>query len=450
MVHWVRVDAMRHILAILLMVLGFGGGALIGLSSVASASGPHVALLTLDGPIDVVNAKFLARGIDTATEEGAVLLIVLLDTPGGLLDSTQDMVEEILAADIPIVVYVSPPGAFAASAGTFLLAAAHLAAMAPSTNVGAASPVSGTGEDLPETLAAKTTQNAAASLRSIAEERGRNAEALEQTVLSAASYSASEALDLNIIDIIAEDVDDLLVQVDGRTAELRSGDVVIETRDLEIREIGKNPVERFLSVIAHPNIALLLLSLGSVGIMVELFNPGLLVPGILGAIALALAFVAVGNLPVNWVGVGLLFFGMLLFYLEMQAPGIGIFGIGGGISFVLGAFLLFGGFSPPPIPAPSSRVSIWAIVGIAVPMFASLIFFSRLVYASRHATTRTTAERVVGQLGVVTSDLDPRGTVQVAGEPWTAVTEGDIVITANETVRVVGIEGVIVKVSKAE
>ena len=418
-----------------------------------AASEPHVAVLKLDGVIDSVNAGFLSRGIEKATEEQAEALIVLLDTPGGILDSTRDMVEEILAAEIPVIVYVSPPGAQAASAGTFVLAAGHLAAMAPSTNVGAASPVTATGEDLPDTLKAKATQDASAFLRSIAEERGRDADAqkaLEETVLKATAYSSSEALELEIIDLIAADVDDLLSRVHGRKISLATGDVVLATAGLEVREIGKTPVERFLSIVADPNIALLLLSIGGLAIMIEVLNPGSFGPGIIGIIALALAFVALGNLPVNWVGVGLILFGIILFYLEIQASGIGLFGIAGGFSFVLGAFLLVGGFGSPPIPTPGFRVAIWVIVGIAVAFFGALILLSRLTLSARDTEPQTTIDRVLGQLGVVTSDLAPRGIVQVAGEPWTAVVEDDTVISAGEAVKVIGLDGLTLRVSRSD
>ena len=441
---------MKHLVALLLVVVGFGGFIAAQSLPTAAASGPHANLINIDGAIDPISAGFLSRGVNSATKRDAQFLIVSLDTPGGLLSSTRDMVEKILASDIPVVVYVSPPGARAASAGTFITAAAHVAAMAPATNIGAASPVGAGGQDLPETLASKATQDAAALMRSIAEERGRNSEALEETVLSAASFSSSEALENNIIDLIAEDIDDLLAQLDGRTVKLKDGEVLLETEDLEVLEIKRTPVERFLGFLANPDIAFLLLTLGGIGILIEFLNPGGFVAGIAGVIALALAFVALGNLPVNWVGVGLIGLAMLLFFLEMQAPGIGVFGIGGAISFVLGAFLLFGGFtSTPAIPTPSFRVSLWVIATISGILFVFLVLLFRSVLQGRRVSYPSMGQNLVGQTGTATTALDPRGTVQVAGERWSAVSDSGEPITKGEDVVVSEVEGLTLKVFKA-
>lgn len=439
---------MRHVLALLLVLVGLGGFFLGTSLRTASAQGPQATLIEIDGAIDPVSADFLSRGIDAAIEDGAPFVIVRLDTPGGMLSSTREMVEKIMASEVPVVVYVSPPGAQAASAGTFIAAAAHVAAMAPGTNIGAASPVGAAGEELPETLRSKATQDAAAFMRSIAEERDRNAEALEQTILSAKAYSASEALEQDIIDFIARDVDDLLAQLDGRAVALDSGQVVLETDGVTLRQVSRNPLERFLSFLADPNIAFLLLTIGGLGILVELLNPGTWVPGTVGVIALALAFVALGNLPVNWVGVALMALAMVFFFLELQAPGIGLFAVAGAVCFLLGAFLLFGGFSPPPIPRPSFRVSLWLIGAVSVLLFAFLAFLFRAVAQSRKAYVKTT-ETLVGRVGRVTSTLDPRGTVQVASELWSAVSDSGEVIEKGEEVIVSDVEGLTLKVFKA-
>ena len=437
---------MRHVLAILLVLLGFGGAITSYGLSFAQAASPHAASLEIDDTIQAISARFLSRGVDTATDDGAQLIIVQLDTPGGLLSSTRDMVETILESGIPVVVYVYPSGAQAASAGTFITAAAHVAAMAPTTNIGAASPVGSGGEDLPDTLQAKATQDAAAFIRSIAEERGRNAQALEETVLNAVSYSGSEALENGVIDLIAEDIEDLMAQLDGRMVQLRNGTTTLQTIGLEVREIERTPVERFLGFLADPNVAFILLSLGTLGIFVELLFPGLLVPGIAGVIMLALALVALGNLPVNWVGVGLLVFSMVLLFIEMQAPGIGVFGIAGAISFVLGAFLLFGEFGRPAIPTPSFRVNIWLILGVAATMLSVLLFLVRDMAASRRAGRATSTPPLVGQLAVATTDLTPAGTVHLAGEYWSAVSDSEKPIKEGEEVMVLEAEGLTLKV----
>ena len=433
-----------------MVLLGIAGAIAGILAPAVSAQGRHVAVVELDGAIDPISAGYLGRAIDLAAEDGAHLIVVLLDTPGGLLSSTRDMVEDIIASEVPVVVYVSPSGAQAASAGTFVTAAAHVAAMSPTTSIGAASPVGPSGEDLPKTLESKATQDAAAFIRSIAERRGRNSKALEDTVLSAASYSASEALDSNVIDLVAGSLDELLSQLDGRTVELSRGSVVLETEGLEVREIGRNPVERFLGIIADPNIAFLLISLGGLGLMVELWNPGLFVPGIAGVVALGLGFVALGNLPVNWVGAGLLALGLALFVAELQAPGIGVFGIGGGVCFVVGAFLLFGNTNPPGIHAPSVEVSIWAIAGASILLAVSLVVLVKLTVESRHARHPTQMQALVGQAGYASTALEPRGTVQAASELWSAVSESGQSIEEGVEVIVVDVDGLTLKVSETD
>ena len=362
---------MRRAIAVGLVVLGLGGAIVSqGLSAVLAAE-PHVALIDLDDAIHPSSARFVKRAIARATEDGARMLVIRLDTPGGLLDSTREIVEAILNSETPVVVYVAPEGAHAASAGTFLTAAAHVAAMAPVTNIGAASPV-GLGEDLPETLERKASQDAAAFLREIAGERGRNVEALESTVFEAASFSATEALDQNIVDLVADDLQDLLAQLDGTTVELRSGPVRLDLAGLDFKEIERTPLEVVLGFLADPNLAFALVSIGLIALLIEWVLPGLWGPGILGVIFLALGFVALGNLPVNWVGAALMVFAMFLFYVETQAPGIGIFGVSGVIAFIVGGFLLVGGITPPAIPqapdAPSFRVNYFLLAGIAAGM----------------------------------------------------------------------------------
>ena len=440
---------MKHLVALLLAILGFGGYVFTQDLQLAVASEPHANVITLDGTIDPISARFLARAIDTAGETGAVLVIVLLDTPGGLLDSTREMVETIQGSNIPVIVYVFPSGAQAASAGTFVTAAAHIAAMAPATNIGAASPVGGGGEDLPETLKSKATQDAAAFMRSIAEERGRNPQALEDTVISAASFSATEALDKGIVDIIATDLDELLTQLDGLTVRLRGEEVVLDTEGLDLQATEPTPVERFLGFLANPNVAFLLLTIGGIGILVEFLNPGMIFPAVAGVIALALAFVAVGNLPVNWAGVALIGLAMALFFFELQAPGTGVFGGGGAIAFVLGAFLLFGEIRPPPIPTPSFRVSFWAIGPVSGTLFVFLILLFRAILQARRVRYSGARGTIVGQTGSARSDIDPKGTVQVAGELWSAISDSGEPIRKGEEVMVLEVEGLRLKVFKS-
>ena len=441
---------MRRILVLALVVLCFGGAVASQAMGVARAQGRHAALVEIDGAIQPTSARFLARAIETADEENAEVLIVLLDTPGGLLDSTREMVESILASPVPVVVYVSPAGAEATSAGAFITAAAHVAAMAPSTNIGAAAPVSTTGDELPDTVKSKATEAAAAFMRSIAEERGRNAEALEGTVVAAKAYSASEALDNAMIDLVARDVPALLQALDGRQVNLARGSRSLETASIPVSRIDPTALDRFIEFISNPNVAFILLALGALGILIEVMSPGLIGPGALGVIALALAFVAIANLPVNWVGVGLLVFAMLLFMVEVQAPGIGVFGVAGAVSFVLGAFFLFGGLSPPPITSPSFSVNPWLLGAVSVVLFSLLAASLRTLAVARKADDYVSpSSDLVGKAGKVTAPLEPQGSVRVNGESWTAVSFSGRPIPEGAEIVVMEVEGLTLKVSEA-
>jgi len=277
-----------RILSLGCLLLGMAGfsapalGLLPGLSTVRlpqATSSEEAFLLEVDGIINPVVQRYIARSIKKAEEEEAKLVIIRLDTPGGLLDSTRKIVEELLTASVPTVVYVAPQGARAASAGTFITAAANFAVMAPGTNIGAASPVGSGGEELPETLQSKVTEDAAALMRSIAKDRNRNVEKLEDTVRKATSYDAEEAVELRVVDFIARDMEELLAKLDGRTATTASGPQTLKTGDLAIRNLNMSLIDRFFNILADPNIAFLLFSIGGLGIVVEFFNPGLIFPG---------------------------------------------------------------------------------------------------------------------------------------------------------------------------
>lgn len=447
---------MRRILAFALIAVGFGGAMVSQWASVAGADGHHAVAATIDGAIQPSTASFLERVVREASEGRAQFVVIRLDTPGGLYDATRDMVETLLESTIPVVVYVSPAGAQAASAGTFIAAAGHVAAMTNGTNIGAASPVDVTGEDLPETIESKATNDAAAFLRSIAEERGRNVDALESTVTRAQAYSAMEALDKNVVDIVAMDLEQLLEDIDGREVELPGGPYVIRSAGVEIREIEQSLLERFLAIISNPNIAFLLLIAGAVGIFIEFWSPGLLGPGILGVICLALAFVAFGNLPVNWAGVGLIALAMILMYVETQTPGFGIFGASGVISLILGAVFLFGGlnFTPSAIEGVSFRVNYWLVGGVSLAVSGLLLFVARDIRATQRIAAMgirkgiTTPPSILGANGIVTTDLAPNGMVQVEGEEWSAVSDTGETIEKDTKVVVLQVDGLTLKVTR--
>ena len=392
------------------------------------ASQPEVVLIELDGAISRVSARFVERGMAVAREHNAELVVLTLDTPGGLLDATRDIVEEFLLSDIPIVVYVAPEGAQAASAGTFIGAAAHILALAPATNIGAASVVTIDGEDLPETLGLKATEDAAAFMRSIAEARGRNISALEATVLSAKAYSASEAVDLNVADLIAEDYSSLLVQLDRYEIDLGDRTVMLNLSSFETLIVGKTFLERLLELVSDPNIAFLLVSLGGTGIIVELWNFGLWIPGTLGVLFLILGWAGIGLLPFSWAGVALMALAFFLLYLESTAPGIGYFGTAGVISLVLGGLLLVGFFGDPSIPGDAPSVSKWLLASIGVFLGICMVW---IVYEARKTKqvnlykSPTTAIELIGMEGEVTVDLSPAGQILIAGEYWSSRIYGD-------------------------
>jgi len=444
------VGTVRRLITTLLIIVGLGGFAISAAPVFQDAPGGHAALLEVDSTIEPVTARYVSRALSRAEADNAEVVVITIDTPGGLLDSTRDIVEEIFASQVPVVVYVAPSGAQAASAGTFITAAGHVAAMASATNIGAASPVGGGGEDLPETLESKARQDAAAFLRSIGERTGRNPQALEATVLEARSYTASEALDKGIIDLLADDLDELLESVDGRTVTVDGSETVLETAGLAVQNIDKTALEQFLQIISNPNIAFLLLTIGGLGIVIELISPGFLGPGIVGLIALALAFVAFGNLPVNWVGFGLIVVAMFLFYMEMQAPGISVFGIGGALSFLIGGFLLFGSFEAPAIDSPSFQVSYWMLGAVGAAVFTGLALTFRALAQYREVEYTSPARAPLGKSGRVINRIDPQGTVRLEGEVWTAESATGEPIEEESRIIVVKVDGLIVTVRREE
>ena len=433
------------------IVLGLSALAFLGgLTGIALGQGSHAVFIEINDVINSTTASFLDRAVDSAEEDGAELIIVQLDTPGGFLSSTRDMVTALLEADVPSVVYVAPGGAHAASAGTFITAAANVAVMAPGTNIGAASPVGAGGAELPETIKSKAMEDAAALLRDIATKRGRNVEALEATVLEAKAYTSQEAVDLNVVDFIAEDVEEMLELLDGRTVETAAGAATLATLGLDVRRIDMSFVERFLLVLSDPNISFILLTVGGLGIMIELFNPGLVVPGVVGVICLLLAFLAMGNLPVNWAGVAFIILAMALLFMEVQAAGFGILGAGAIISFIIGGLLLFNRFGAPSPTMPSVGVNLWVLLLMAALLLGGGGWVLATMVSGRQTEGDSTAEVVMGQTGTVVSDLAPKGTVRLSSELWSAVAAGGGVIGAGEKVEVVGLDGLILRVSKLE
>lgn len=429
-------------------VLGLLGVCLLfgGFSPALAQQGEHVDLITVEGVIDPFIAQYVERGLDIAQGDGAQCLIVQLDTPGGSDVPMRVIVQKMLNSSVPIVVYVSPAGARAGSAGVFITLAAHVAAMAPGTNIGAAHPVAMPGTEITEIMEEKATSDAAAYVRAIAEKRGRNAEWAEKAVRESASIIAREAVELQVVDLIADDLTDLLDKIDGREVITADGPVTLSTRGAPVRTIGMNFAERFLHVIVDPNIAYLLLSIGTLALVAEFYQPGAILPGVTGAICLILAFVAFGSLPVNWGGVALIVLAVILFVLDIEVAGF-MLSVGGGIAFVLGSLMLFSPFVSPSPTMPRLTVSRPLIVLMTVSIASFFLFAVSAGIRAQRAKVVSGIEPLVGATGTATSDLDPWGTVQVRSELWSAVAvEGTI--EEGEQVRVVGTKGVRLKVIK--
>ncbi|MGH3045958.1 MAG: NfeD family protein [Gaiellaceae bacterium] len=404
-------------------------------ASQGAGGGGPVTVVELDGAIDKVSARFLERALDEAEDRNSPIVVVRINTPGGVLDATRDMVGDIFGSTVPVVSYVAPEGAQAASAGTFVASAAAFLAMAPATNIGAAAVVGAGGQDLPETLSRKATEDAAALIRSIAGRRDRPVAPLEATVRQARSYSAQEAVELGVADLVASDLEQLLAELDGRTLGAAEGEVPVRTTGTEIHRIEMNLFERILSFLADPNIAFLLISLGALALAVEIWSPGLWMPGAIGVMSLILGFAGVGFLPFSWAAVALLVLAVLFFVLEGLHPGIGLFGVFGTVALVLGGLFMLGGSE---LPGEALRVSRWLLAGIGI--FALLLTLllvremrlsHRVVYVSPYAR-----ERLLGELAEVTVRLAPHGEVRLAGETWTAELRGAGSAEVGERVRV--------------
>ncbi len=402
-----------------------------------------VNVLTVDGDINPVMARYVERGIANAEDADAAAVVIRVDTPGGLEDSMRDIVQRIEAAKVPVITYVSPSGARAASAGTFIVLAGNVAAMAPNTTIGAAHPVNATGGDITGTLGDKVTNEAAEYARGIATLRGRNADWAEQSVRQSIASNQDEALSQNVVDLVSGSTDDLLSRVDGRSVALSSGTVTLQTKDAPVVTNGMTLVERFLLIISDPNIAFLLISLGSLGILIELIHPGIAFPGIFGAIALLIGFFSVGTLPVNWAGVFFIILAFVLFGAELVVGAHGTLGIGGVISLILGGLLLTSTSNP------QFQVSRWLVFGLAaVIAFFVFSIVSSIIRARRLPATLSTYT-LVGKRAVARTPLEPTGIVFINGERWTATSTGRSV-KQGEPVEITGVDGIKLQVRPFE
>jgi len=402
----------------------------------------NIIVLTVNGVINPPHAEYIIKGIKKAHEINSEAIIIQLDTPGGLDTSMRSIIKEMLNSQIPVIVYVSPKGARAASAGAFITLSAHIAVMAPGTNIGAAHPVT-VGEKMDKTMAEKVTNDAVAYIKSIAKQKGRNVEWAEQAVRKSISSPETEALKVGIIDLIAEDLQSLLKEINGKKVKTIVGEKIINTKEAKIYEIKMNFRERLLNFISDPNIAYILLMIGIYGIIFELSNPGAIFPGVIGAISLILAFYSLQALPINYAAAGLLLLGVILFILELKITSHGLLTLGGIICFILGSLMLFDTANP------LFKLSLSVIIPVTL---VTALFFGillRLAYKAYKRKPVTGVEELIGLKGIAKTDIDSRkGMVMVHGELWQAVS--DEKINKDEEVIVEEVMGLTLKVRKAE
>lgn len=415
----------------------------MGLSAMAQSkisSAPHVDLIHIDGSINPAVDDFLRESIGRARTNGARALIIQMDTPGGLLTSTRTIVKDLLGAPVPVMVYVAPGGAGAGSAGVFITMAAHIAAMAPGTNIGAAHPVAGGGQEVKGVMGEKIENFTASFAESIAQKRGRNTEWAIQAVRKSVAITETEALKINVIDIIAKDLGDLLKQAHGRKVDLDGRIEVLDLKDVRIDRYEMNLRQKLLNAIADPNIAYLLMMAGLLGLYMEFSNPGTIFPGVAGAICLILALTAFQVLPINYAGLGLIILGIALLVAEAFAPSFGVLGIGGILSLALGSFFLFDAETDLMV----DRTIIFTAVGT---LGTFMLAVSYLVVRSQQSKPTMGMEGLIGEIGEVKSKLGPAGKIFVHGEYWNARAEGEIDV--GEKVQVIGYDGMALRVRRS-
>jgi len=400
-----------------------------------------VFVAEVEGIINPATAKFIIESIDQAVQEGGQCLIIELDTPGGLMDSMRSIVKKILSSPIPIIVYVGPSGARAASAGVFITISAHIAVMAPGTHIGAAHPVTlGAEGKESKTMSEKIVNDTVSYIKTIAKTRGKNVEWAEKAVRKSVSITEEEALKLNVIDLISSDVQDLLTKIDGRVIKFDGATRTLLTKGLQPRSIQMSWRYRLLDIISNPTIAYILLMLGIYGIFFELSNPGAILPGVVGGIFLILAFYALQMLPINFAGLALILFAIILFIAEIKVMSHGLLSVGGVISLFLGSLMLIEN------PTEYMRISLSAIIPAVLVSGAFFTFAVTKAIKARLTKPTTGMEGLVGEIGIVSTPIDPEGKVSIHGEFWNAVS--DQKIEARGKVQVVGVTNLKLKVKK--
>jgi membrane-bound serine protease (ClpP class) len=408
-------------------------------ASEATSGAPEVFRVRIDSIIHPIARDLLVDTLDRADREGAAAVVVELDTPGGLMTSMREMTTAMLGAKTPVVVWVAPEGAQAASAGFFLLMASDFAAMAPSTNTGAAHPVGGQGEDIAGNLGKKVEEDSAANIRALAARRGRNVELAQKAVIESKSFTAKEALDDHLIELVAPDLDSVLAGLDGRSFEKPKGqERTLRVAGAKVHDFEMNAVQSFLSALLHPNIAYLLMTLGMLGLYFELAHPGAVFPGVLGGISLLLGLYALSVLPVRFAGVALILLGLGMLIAEIKVTSYGLLTVGGLTSFVLGSLILFRS------PEPALRLSLTLVGTIAGFFLALTVFLVYLAVRGARYPVQVGPAALVGARAEARTALAPKGKVFVAGEWWNAVS--DVPVQAGAEVEIIAVEGMVLRV----
>jgi membrane-bound serine protease (ClpP class) len=418
--------------------------AVLALAGAAAAqeTAPRVLAVELENDINPVTQDYVIDAIRRGEREGYDAVVLELDTPGGLDSSMRAIIKEELDADVPVVVYVSPPGSRAASAGAFITLAADVAAMAPGTNIGSSTPIAVGGGEIPADLRRKVVNDAAAYARELAEIHGRNGDWAEQAVRVASNLGAQEALEQNVVDVVAPDLPTLLDEIDGMTVEPKG--LVLNTAGATVDRVEMSLWKRILDTLIDPNLIVLLMSIGVLGITIEILNPGLILPGTVGVISLIIGLFGLQVLPVSWAGLLLMLLAVGFFVAEAFVPSHGALALAGAISFVVGALMLFD-------PAGEGyQVSIWVALAVGGTLALVTAVVATKVIRARRAPTKTGREEMIGEIGVVRSSVSPSGLVNVHGEIWKAHTDGDPILAgANVRVESVG-EDLVLEVSKVE
>ena len=421
---------------ILLVSLFSPGLPVLGTTGMALA-GDEVMIIELEGPINPGTAIYVVRGLERAKDQGVALAIIRLDTPGGLASSMRSIIKAILNSPIPVVVYVGPSGAGAASAGVMITVAGHIAAMANGTNIGAAHPVSTGGKDIGGTMSEKVVNDMAAYARGIAENKGRNGEWVEKAIRESVSITADEALAKNVVDLVVKDMDHLLKDLDGREVNMPAGKITLKTSDLKKVHFKPGLRDKILKTISDPNIAYILMMIGLAGLYFEFSHPGAIFPGVVGAISLILAFFSFQTLPVNYAGLILIILAIIFFIAEVKVASYGILSIGGLISLTLGSIMLF----------EDVGVSLKLIMPTILLVGGFFVVVAGLAFKAIHSRPKGGTDGLLGEIGIVKELIEPEGLIFVHGEYWRAISEEKL--EPGEKAEVTGVEGLTIKVKKA-